>query len=116
MAGHGMARFVGSYTLALGAAFSAEPTRMSSLFGMGESRWLAWYLGARDLVLGAGLLGASRPRPWLLARGLADASDAALMVGGLGSGRYNRRVLPLLGAAVGSSALSLGLARRLGKT
>jgi hypothetical protein len=38
-------------------------------------------LGVRDLVLGAGLLRSGNEATWLRARGVADALDAALILG-----------------------------------
>ncbi|MDP9378813.1 MAG: hypothetical protein M3Q29_01445 [Chloroflexota bacterium] len=110
MTERGMTRFVGLYTLALGTAFTAAPSHSSKFFGMGERSRLMLYFGLRDLALVPGLLRAQRRRPWLLARALADASDAGILVGVLISGGYAPRLLPLLAAAVGSSALALGLA------
>ena len=109
----GMARFVGLYTLLLGATFAALPRWTSRFFGMGDRPWLMRYLGVRDLALAAGLLAPQRPRPWLLVRGVADASDVGLMAAGLVSRRYSPRALPLLAAALGSAALSLALSQRV---
>lgn len=114
MAERQMARFVGLYTVGLGAAFAALPARMSRFFGMGDRPGLARYFGVRDLVLGGALLDPRRPGPWLLVRGLADAGDAGILAWGLLSRRYGGRAMPLLAAALGSCALSLTLAARPG--
>ncbi len=107
-----LTRFVGAYTLLLGAAFSALPAQMTRFVGMGDRPRLGLYFGLRDLTLAAALLGAQRFRTLLLIRGLADASDSAIIVAGLRSGKHSVRVLPLFAAAVGSSILSLVLAAR----
>ncbi len=101
-----LARCVGAYTLLPGAAFSALPAQMTRFVGMGDRPRLGLYFGLRDLALAATLLGAQRSRTLLLIRGLADASDAAIIVAGLRSGKHSVRVLPLLAGAVGSSILS----------
>ncbi len=105
-------RFVGAYTLVLGAAFSALPAQMTRFVGMGDRPRLGLYFGLRDLALAAALLGTQRFRTLLLIRGLADVSDAAIILAGLRSGHHSVRVLPLLAAAVGSSILSLVSAAR----
>jgi hypothetical protein len=107
------ARGVGLYSLGIGTVFCAMPARMSRLCGMGVRPRLMLYFGVRDLVLASGLLASAERRPWLLARAVADASDAGIMTTGLLSGRFSPRALPLLSAALGSSALALALARRL---
>ncbi len=107
-----LTRFVGAYTLLLGAAFSALPGQMTRFVGMGDRPRLGLYFGLRDLALAAALLGAQRFRTLLLLRGLADAGDAAIILAGLRSGAHSVRVLPLLAAAIGSSIFSLVLAAR----
>lgn len=105
-------RFVAFYTIVLGAAFAALPVAMSRFFGMGDRPWLAQYFGVRDLILGGALLDTRHPRPWLLGRGLADASDAGILAWGLLTRRFGGWAVPLLAAALGSCALSLALAKR----
>lgn len=112
MAEQRMTRFVAFYTIALAAAFAAVPTTMSRFFGMGDRPRLARYFGVRDLVLGRVLLDTRHPGPWLLGRGLADASDAGILAWGLLTRRFGGRAVPLLAAALGSCALSLALAKR----
>lgn len=111
----GMSRFVGLYSTVIGAAFVAMPDKASKFFGMGDRPGLMRYFGVRDLALAPGLLAPGRPRLWLLLRGLADGSDAAITVAGLASGKFNRRALPVLAAALASCALSLAVAGRAGR-
>jgi hypothetical protein len=50
--------------------------------GLGDRPSLGRFLGARDLVLGMGLLWGQNTAAWCRARGIADALDVALIVGG----------------------------------
>jgi hypothetical protein len=47
--------------------------------GLGDRPTLGRFLGARDLVLGAGLLRSQNTAAWCRARGIADALDVALI-------------------------------------
>jgi hypothetical protein len=82
---------------------------------MGERKRFGWFLGAKDLVIGAGLLRSENVRPWLTTSALSDAQDAALLVGGIASGTFPRGKAAFgLAVATGLCASSLALARRLG--
>ena len=66
---HGLARAVGWVSLGLGLALVASPARTVKRLGMSERPNLGRLLGARDLVLGAGLLRGQSEATWLRARG-----------------------------------------------
>ena len=111
---HGLARVVGWVSLGLGLTLVASPARTVKQLGLGERRKLGRLLGARDLVLGAGLLRGGSEATWLRARGVADALDAALILGGLSIGAFPKSRGPVgLATATGSAVLSFLLARRL---
>lgn len=111
---HGLARAVGWVSLGLGLALVASPARTVKRLGMGERPSLGRLLGARDLVLGAGLLRGGSEATWLRARGVADALDAALILGGLFLGVFPKGRAPVgLASATGFAILSFLLARRL---
>ena len=100
---------IGAVTVAI-----AAPVRAVSAFGMGERANLGRLLGARDLVLGAGTLWGQNTAGWVRARGIADAFDGALLLGGAATGAFRRdRALVSVVVATGFSALSFWLARRL---
>ena len=81
---------------------------------MGERPNLGRFLGLRDLVLGAGLLRGRDSRPWLQARAISDAGDAALLIGGAASGVFPRgQAMVGLTVATTLSVASFALARRL---
>ncbi len=110
-----LARGVGFVSLGVGLALLAAPARTTESFGMGERKELGRFLGIRDLILAAGLLRSGNPAPWLRARAISDAADAALLAGGAAFGAFPRG-RSMLGAAIatGFSTLSFILARRLG--
>ena len=111
---HGLARAVGWVSLGLGLALVASPGRIVKRLGMGERPNLGRLLGVRDLVLGAGLLRGGSEATWLKARGVADALDAALILGGLSLGAFPKGRAPVgLASATGFAILSFLLARRL---
>lgn len=73
---------VGTSRVLLGMAALSSPGRVAEVFGLGRSpasKAAACYLGARDLVMGAGLLTsktASAVAQWSLACSAVDLSDA----------------------------------------
>ena len=112
---HRLARILGWVTIGAGLSLCAAPGPLMNAFGMGERPNLGRFLGARDLVIGAGLLlQGQNTAAWVRARGIADALDGVLILGGAATGAFRRDRAPIgLAAAAGSGALSLWLARRL---
>ena len=112
---HKLARGIGWLSVVVGLQLVVAPTSGTRRFGMGDRPTLGRIMGARDLVVGAGLLRGKDTRTWLLARGINDALDAALILGGAASGAFPRDRAPV-GLAIASSlsVVSLLLARRLG--
>ena len=110
-----LARGVGLVSLGVGLALIAAPARTTESFGMGERKELGRFLGVRDLILAAGLLRSENPAPWLRARAISDAADAALLAGGAAFGVFPR-ARSMLGVlvAAGFSAFGFILAQRLG--
>ena len=111
---HKLARGVGLVSLGVGLALLAAPAWTTESFGMGKRPTLGRFLGVRDLILAAGLLRSENPVPWLRARAVSDAADAALLGGGAAFGAFPRG-RSMLGAAVAASFSTFGyiLARRL---
>ena len=111
---HKLARGIGWVSIGVGLALVVAPTPTVRGFGMGERPNLGRFLGVRDLVLGAGLLRSENLSPWLRARGISDAADAALLIGGAASGVFPRgQVMVGLATATTFSVLSFALARRI---
>lgn len=112
---HTLARSIGWLSVTVGAALFVTPKKAVSGFGMGERPRLGRFLGVKDLVIGVGILtNREKPAPWLLARALSDAQDAAILIGGIATGAFPRgKALFGLTVATTLCATSLALARRL---
>ncbi|MDP9373117.1 MAG: hypothetical protein M3Q65_11835 [Chloroflexota bacterium] len=107
-----LARGIGWASLAMGLTILA-PTRAARLFGLGARPALMRAIGARDLVIGLGLLRRGDSALWLRLQALADATDAALVGAGLLTNTFARgRAALWLIAALASAWCSLSLARR----
>jgi hypothetical protein len=78
-----VARCLGWFSLALGAAELIAPGRISRLLGVRKHDGLIRSYGIREVAAGLGLLMASQPTPWLWARVAGDAVD----LGTLGAAR-----------------------------
>ena len=111
---HGLARALGWVSIGVGLAALAVPGPLMKAIGLGDRPNLGRFLGARDLLLGMGLLRGQNTAAWCRARGIADALDVALIIGGAAAGAFRRDRAPI-GFATGASfsALSFWLARRL---
>jgi hypothetical protein len=111
---HGLARILGWVSIGVGLSAIAAPVPLMRAFGMGARPKLGYFLGVRDLVLGAGILRGQNAGAWVRARGVADALDGVLIIGGAATGAFRRDRAPIgLAAATGFSALSFWLAQRL---
>ena len=108
-----LARGIGWLSVVVGLQLVAAPKSGTRNFGMGERPTLGRVMGVRDLVVGTGLLRGKDTRTWLVARGINDAADAALILGGMVSGVFPRDRAPVgLAIATSLSVASLLLARR----
>jgi uncharacterized membrane protein len=77
-----IARGLGWFSLALGAAQVAAPRRFARLIGVradGEHGLVMRAVGMRELATGVGILARPRPAGWLWARVAGDAIDLALL-------------------------------------
>ena len=111
---HGLARALGWVSVGVGVAALAAPGPLMKAIGLGDRPSLGRFLGVRDLVLGAGLLRGQNTAAWCWARGVADALDVALIVGGAAVGAFRRDRAPIgIASGAGFSALSFWLARRV---
>ena len=109
----GLARALGWVSVGVGLAAVAAPRPLMKAIGLGDRPNLGRFLGVRDLVLGTGLLRSQNTATWCRARGVADALDVALIVGGASVGAFRRDRAPIgVATGAGFSALSFWLARR----
>ncbi len=113
---HGLARGLGWVSLGVGLAAIAAPVPLTKALGLGDRPNLGRFLGVRDIVIGAGILRGQNTASWVQARGIADALDVALIIGGTATGAFRRDRAPIsLASGAGFSALSFWLARRLNR-
>jgi hypothetical protein len=100
-----LARGLGWFSLALGAAEIAAPGMISRTLGMRERNGLVRLFGLRELGAGAGILLQSNPTPWMWARVAGDTLDLAALL--LGLDRRNPRRGSATAAFVSVAAISL---------
>ena len=111
---HKLARGIGWLSVAVGLQLVVAPVSGTRGFGMGDRPALGRVMGIRDLVVGAGLLRGEDTRAWLIARGVNDAVDAAIILGGAATGAFPRNRAPVgFAVATSLSVASFLLARRL---
>jgi uncharacterized membrane protein len=100
--------------VALGLVKLLAPRALSRLAGVGDvavAPPLVRALGAREVVVGVGLIATRRPAPWLWARVAGDVVELALLGAALRRPRANRRRLAgALGVLGGVAALDAALA------
>jgi hypothetical protein len=109
------ARYLGYFSIGLGAAQLLAPRGVASLVGVrGTSGTCALLraLGAREVLSGIGILRARRPRGWLWARVAGDAMDLALLGSAMRARRVDRTRLGAATAAVAGVAIVDALAAR----
>ncbi len=109
-----MARGLGWFSLALGAAEVLAPRAIARGVGLRGGEGLVAAYGAREIATGAGLLLARDPAPWVWGRVAGDALDLATLAAARprGGREMDNRGLALA-AVLGAAALDLVCARAL---
>jgi uncharacterized membrane protein len=74
-----LARGLGWFSIALGAAELLAPRALTRSIGAGEHESLTRFCGLRELAAGIGLLTQPSPVPWLWSRVAGDAMDLSLL-------------------------------------
>ena len=110
-----LARGLGLFSLALGAAKVAAPGRLARALGMKKRAGAIRATGVRELVSGIGTLAARRPTAWIWSRVLGGIVEAGTLLYGLKRNRRRRNVGIALGAMAGVAALDLLCGRQLGR-
>lgn len=106
-----VARFLGWFSIGLGAVEFVAPGALARFLGTGRTRLVRGF-GARELAVGIGILASERTAPWIWSRVVGDALD---LVGlGLAIARGRRRnAIVAAGAVAGVTALDLLVGQRL---
>ncbi|HEX8361821.1 MAG TPA: hypothetical protein VF613_17010 [Longimicrobium sp.] len=103
-------RAIGWGSMGFTLASLVAPRTLGHAMGLGDRTGLVRALGARDLVMGAGLAGANDPTPWLRARLACELFDAALHAAGAASGTFHRkRALTIAAGAIALAGLEYAL-------
>jgi uncharacterized membrane protein len=101
----GLARFLGYFSLGLGAPQTAAPWAVNRLIGVrddAESRVWQFVVGVRELAAAAGILSERHPVEWTWARVAGDAMDLALLSAALrGHSERPARTAVAMGAVAG---------------
>ena len=104
MKGHKLARGLGWFSLALGAAELLAPSKLCRALGVPDRKGLVRSYGAREVASGVGILALGRRRaPWVWSRVAGDALDLTTL--GAAWRRSSRR--PAIAAAIASWAAML---------
>jgi len=103
-----MARFLGWFSIGLGAAEVFAPGAVARLLGVKKRSALFGFLGIREITSGIGILTQRRPASWLWSRVGGDMMDLSLLALALASNRRTRgRIAAATAAVVGVTALDL---------
>ena len=101
---HTLARALGWFSLALGAAEVTAPKALSRWLGMKDGAALLQSYGAREIMAGIGILASDNPAPWVWSRVGGDAMDiVTLMTGFRDDNENNANVGLALGAVLGAT-------------
>ena len=107
-----LARGLGWFSIALGAAEVLAPGRMGRMTGLDRRRTLLRGFGLREIGAGVGVLAARRPAPGMWARVAGDAMDLAALAAALRRRSRRTRVLAAIATVAGVTLLDVLVARR----
>jgi hypothetical protein len=79
-----LARGLGWFSIALGAAELLAPGALNRSLGMREHNTLVRGFGLRELAAGLGILTMRDPTPWVWSRVVGDVLDITALLSGLG--------------------------------
>jgi uncharacterized membrane protein len=117
--GENLARFLGWFSLGLGAAELLAPGMVGRLIGVRpgpRGRTLVRAMGLREIGAGLGLLANPRSKEWMGARVAGDAIDLALLGAALTRSSSPCRTLLATGAVMGVTALDVIGAEQLSRS
>ncbi len=101
-----LARGLGFFSLALGAAELLAPRAICRALGMEGRETLVQAYGAREVATGVAILASRDPTPWILGRVAGDALDIATVATGLRHENPKQgNVIATLGILAGATGL-----------
>jgi len=106
--GRSLARFLGWFSIGLGAAELLAPRTMSRLTG-GTPEELLQFYGAREIATGIGILFTTRPTGWLWGRVAGDALDLATLGTNMATGNNEQRRCALASAVAVAGVTALDI-------
>jgi len=111
-----LARGLGWFSIALGAAEVLAPGTLARSLGMGDKEDLIRAYGLREIATGVAILSATDPKPWIWARVGGDALDIATLSQAFDADNPRKaNVGVALAAVAGVTALDVHCGRRLGR-
>jgi uncharacterized membrane protein len=115
---HGLASFLGWFSIGLGLTEVLIPGDLARAIGMKDTaanRNLLRFYGLRELAAGVGILSTPRPAGWVWARVAGDAVDLATLGKALAESDEPERALGAMVAVAGVTALDIYDAVALGR-
>jgi len=110
-----LARGLGWFSLALGAAEVLAPGSLARALGMEDKEAIIRAYGLREIATGIAILASDDPTPWVWARVAGDALDLATLSRGLDADNPRKgNVEFALTAVAGVTALDVICGRKLG--
>jgi hypothetical protein len=104
-----LARGLGVFSLALGAAEVIAPGALARALGLEGHETLIRGYGLREIATGVGILASDDPTPWIWGRVAGDALDLATLATGFEEGDHEQRrnLIVALAAVTGVTALDV---------
>jgi hypothetical protein len=104
---HHIARFLGWFSIGLGAAELLIPKVLCRSLDVDCDEKLVQAFGAREMAAGFGILSQRNPGPWLWGRVAGDAVDLGALAAALRNSSRRRVVAAAIGSVIGITALDL---------
>jgi hypothetical protein len=109
---HRIARFLGWFSIGLGAAELLMPKALCRSLDVDCDEKLVQAFGARELAAGVGILSQRNPGPWLWGRVAGDAVDLGALAAAMRLSRRPAVVAAAIGSVIGITALDIACGLR----
>jgi hypothetical protein len=112
-----LARGLGWFSIALGAAEVLAPGTLARSLGLEDKEGLIRTYGLREIATGVAILSADDPKPWIWARAVGDALDIATLTQAFDADNPKKaNVGVALAAVAGVTALDVHCGRMLSRS